>query len=116
LPGQIRTDLIGAREIFRSFGGVPFSNLRVHFGVGKPSSSRGRREDVKDRIESRQEFKSVHGVPGEELLRIHRRVGIADILEHRGQRFGGVQIVIERLIECFAGCQRRLLQLFIDAR
>ena len=63
------------------------------------------------RIEPAEKFERGRRVAGAELAGIHGAVGIAHEFEDRGQRFGGIQIVVEAVGERLRRLRRAVRQL-----
>ena len=114
---QFLANLVGAREIrWPSWPACARrSALRSSASEMPPSSTVGF-EHVEDRIEPLEELERRGTIAGAELARVHGGVGVAHVLEDRGQRFGRVQIVVQARFETLRRASRsRSAMRFVDA-
>ena len=89
-----------ARAKFLAFlAVVRSSHERVYGRIAQLLLVRGGLEDVENGVEALEKGQRGGGVASAELAGIHGAVSVAHVFEDSGQRFGGIEVVIEAVAE-----------------
>src|ERR1017187_6434323 len=86
---------VRGREIPGLLGGGAFRDEGFDFRIRNMAALAGGPEHVEDGVEAAEEFQRTGDVAGTELARVHGAVGVAHVLENRGQRLGSIQVVVQ---------------------
>ncbi len=73
--------------------------LRFRHRIVRGAGRGGGFQYVENAIEAVEECEGAGAVAGKELAGIHGGVGVANIFEHGGQGFGGIEIVVQGFVE-----------------
>src|ERR1019366_6526888 len=94
-PQKLFSNPVRGREIPGLVGSGAFRDEGFDLRIRDMAAFTGGPEHVEDGVEAAEEFQRTGDVAGTELARVHGAVGVAHVLENRGQRLGSIQVVVQ---------------------